>query len=338
MKPVVKFYLKCLLLSIPFLLMTVCYVVQDPFMVVRPYTDYDHCRVRQNEGATAWMKYQLYRNERHYDSFIMGNSCTMAFQCDDWNRYIHSRPFRLFSNAEGLGDICLKLEALGRQPHQPVRHLLIITDRGTFEKTDARTGAMYIMPPDVTGRSRASYQATFLQVFFEPSFLFPYLHYQLTGKLNKSSRKIIHDAVPTRTRFTNDAVLPHEDSIRLKGEAYWNHQLWTKSLRHPTGITVQPPVLQAPQVIRLQEIARFCRQHHTDLKLVVGPNSIHEWMNPRDIALLKRILGPQNVFCYCQESSVQDYHDYYCDGVHYRPCLGRKILRDIYGRTMKEKK
>ena len=36
------FYVKCLVISLPVLLLVAFYAYKDPFMVLRSYTDYDH--------------------------------------------------------------------------------------------------------------------------------------------------------------------------------------------------------------------------------------------------------------------------------------------------------
>ena len=56
----------------------------------------------------------MYLNNRDtipIDSYIMGNSCTMAYQCHEWEKYLHGgRAVRLFGNAESLAAVCLKLK------------------------------------------------------------------------------------------------------------------------------------------------------------------------------------------------------------------------------------
>ena len=82
---------------------------------LRRYADYDHPKVCQSEGTVSWLKYKAYRDSMHYDSFIMGSSCTKAFSTADWNQYIHGRPFRMFCNNEGVADLyslCVKTASL----------------------------------------------------------------------------------------------------------------------------------------------------------------------------------------------------------------------------------
>ena len=103
-KTLSSLYVKVLLLAFPFIVCLGVYIYNDPFMVIKHYDDYDHPVVMiQSEGPIGWYKYKNYRDTMHYDSFIMGSSCTMAFQSSEWKKYIKGSPFRLFSNSEGLG-------------------------------------------------------------------------------------------------------------------------------------------------------------------------------------------------------------------------------------------
>src|SRR3712207_7544718 len=78
------FYAKCGALALPFLLLIAFYVYEDPFMVIRSYNDYDHCPVEQSEGDIGWKKMLHNRASQRYDSFIMGSSCTKAYNTEEW--------------------------------------------------------------------------------------------------------------------------------------------------------------------------------------------------------------------------------------------------------------
>lgn len=322
------FFLKCFLILIPFICLIIIYIVKDPFRVVRTYADCGNSEVCQSEGKRSWEKYKLYRDEMHYDSFIMGSSCTRAFLCTDWNKHIHAHPFRFFSNAEGLGDLCLKLEALDRQPDQPVKHLLIITERSFFQKVNPQPGLMHILPPEITHKSMISYQTAFVQGFFNPVFLIPYLRYQITGKYVKSMHGVIGTASSFVDEYTNDASTCLEDSIRLEGENYWNSRINFKKIEQKS--TSNEAFFTPAHIKLLYQIRDFCNKYHTDLKLVIGPSLEFKRLNPKDLATLKDILGSGNVFDFSGDESLNDYHNFY-DGGHYRVTVGRDIMNEIYG-------
>ena len=304
------FYIKCLLLCLPFLLLVAIYVYEDPFLVLRQYDNYDHCHTELSEGDIGWKKLNMYRNTRHYDSFIMGSSCTKAFQTADWNQYIHGRPFRFFGNNEGLGDLCLKLQALERLPNQPIKNLLIVTELSFYEKP-------------------TSYQAAYLQGFLFPKFLLPYLTYKVTGRYDNSMRNVIDENAAVRTTFTNDAILHQEKDIKEMGEGYWQQKHWKKTLKQTRKVHLNPPIIGADQINKLIQIRDFCRRHQTRLKIIIGPNFDLTQFNATDLQTMKSILGDSVVYDFSTYKPFRDYHQYY-DPAHYRRCVGQEILRKVY--------
>ncbi len=328
--PLLRFLRKILLLACPFLLLLSYYVVRDPFMVLRHYADYDHSHVSQNEGFVGWQKYKLQRAQAHYDAFIMGNSCTLAFSSKEWNRHIHAHPFRLFANSLGLADLCQMLDALDRQPHQPVRHLLVVGDREFLSRDRISPGAMHVMPPEVSHRSWVNVQTDFVQAFFDTRVLLPFLRYELTGKVNAAASGVIVTTLPTRERITNDAIIAQDDTIAKHGEAYWAGGEWDKArLNRPT---VARPVVFESQRRLLGKIADFCRRHHTDLRLVIGPCTDRVATHPQDIAAIRAVVGAEHFFDYSDRQSWCDVHHYY-DPEHYRRSMGTMMLNDMYGRV-----
>ena len=325
------FYLKCLVISLPVLLLVAFYAYKDPFMVLRSYTDYDHSWVVQDEGAVAWEKYKQQRRRCHYDSYVMGTSCTKAFPCSIWQHYITGRPFRFFSNAEGLGDVSLKLEALEEQPGQKIENLLLVVERSFFEKESAQGGIMHLMPPEVTGKSWASYQTEFLQSFFYPKFLVPYLKYAFTGYRDPKASGVFYDDLPSRDRVTNEALLPEEAEIKRLGEHYWQQGEWNSETRKPRETSLAPRVLGERQIRMLADLQNFCERHHTNLTMVIGPNYQRERFNPDDLDILLHIFGPQCVYDYSHDDRFIDFHDYY-DMSHYRARMGEAIMKEIYGK------
>lgn len=331
MRTLTRFYLKCLLLALPFLLLLGAYAYSDPFMVLRHYNnvEYDHSRNCLDEAMVSWEKYKNNRSHAHYDAFIMGSSCTKAFLTDHWNRYIHAHPYRMFCNSETLDGVRQKLVALDRQPQQPIRHLLIIVDADMLLKNKQKDNAMLAMPPEVSGKRWSSYQSIFLQAFFTPKFLVPWVHYQLTGRYRESMRGVINRYLPERTSLTNDAVLPNDSLIAREGERYWQTPQWQKDLAKRPAATVLPPQIHAATLDCLHDILRICLRHHTDVRIVLGPDFRRRRVNPADVEVLRRLFGSRQVADYSVSTRFTDYHCFY-DAAHYRRCVGDSIMAEIY--------
>ena len=122
----IRFMKKLFILFIPFIALLAVYFLDDPFMVLKNYERYDQTPVVLNEGHVGWQMYLNNRDTIPIDSYIMGNSCTMAYQCHEWEKYLHGgRAVRLFGNAESLAAVCLKLKALPDRTfqHSATRHI-----------------------------------------------------------------------------------------------------------------------------------------------------------------------------------------------------------------------
>lgn len=325
-------------MALPFIVCIGIYVYNDPFMVIKHYDDYDHPVVAiQSEGPIAWYKYKLYRDTMHYDSFIMGSSCTMSFNTSDWKQYIKGSPFRFFSNSEGLGDLVLKLEALDRQPNQPIKNLLIVAEPVLLNMSVEQRGVMHIMPPEVSGRSAASYQTTFLQGFFRTDFFIPYMHYLFSKKYDDSMNRIINNVKQFRTRYTNDEILHIADYRKEQGNNFYENDAWNDILKNKPKPYTRQPIIKAPQLECLLKIKAICKKHNTNVKIAIGPELKPGYINDADIKTLKQIFGKNNVVNYnsSEYSRYSDYHNFY-DHAHYTREVGQHILKDLYSKNIKE--
>lgn len=324
-----RFYMKCAFVCLPFILLIALYFINDPFMVLHRYTDYDHSYVEQNQGAVGWYKYKLYRNKVHYDSFIMGNSCTMSYTGKEWKKYINGTPFRFFSNSEKLPNMLEKLQALDRQPDQPINNLLLIIDNTTL-KDQKQDNCFHIMPPEVSHVSQLKYQFTFLQGFFMPNFFCPYIEYCFTHHYKNSMHGVINEKGMSHLGIYNDAVNNAEDNIRLEGNKFWsNRKEWVKEVEEsqPEEDKDQIDSLQYDILNRFKQI---CDKHHTNVKIVINPNPMHVKFNHQELYSLQKIFGCKNVFDFTRAGNYYSDIRHYCDKGHYRTELGNKIMEVVY--------
>jgi hypothetical protein len=326
----VVFALKCGALIFPFVVLLLVYLYTDPFMVLRHYKIYDKSYMYPNEHYVEWQTYMSNRDSLHFDSFIMGNSCTMGIQCAAWEKYLDKgdRAFRMFGNGETLSAVYAKLQALERH-HADIRHVMLVLDRNLLSDGMDGNGVYRLLPPGITGQNRFAFQVVFLQSFFTPKYLFPYCEYGLTHHFRKSMRAVINPYGEIRNPVNCDAWNPRERAIRREGMRYW--------LDHPQDF---PPrlnigqeekqVVYLKQRVILQSIVHLCARHHADVKVIVSPQYQETMLNRNDLRALQQIFGAQNVYDFSGKNIYSaDIHNFY-DKVHFRPELGSKLLAHIY--------
>ncbi|MFR4039483.1 MAG: hypothetical protein ACLTZT_18410 [Butyricimonas faecalis] len=84
--------------------------------MVREYKKYDNDPIFLNEDYIGWKTYKNYRDSLHFDSFILGNSCTMAFLTSDWEKYLNGgKAIRLYGTAQRLAAVHRKVMALDKE-------------------------------------------------------------------------------------------------------------------------------------------------------------------------------------------------------------------------------
>ena len=330
-----RFILKLFIFLIPFISLLAVYFLNDPFMVLKHYDRYDNSPVMLNESYIGWQMYMNNRDSIAFDSFIMGNSCTMAYPCREWEKYLNGgRAIRLFGNAEIIAAICKKLQALEENGAE-IKNLLLILDKESLGKDQLLNGHNYVLPPALSGISNFSFQEKFCQAFYFPNFLLPYLDYKIFHQYRPYMKGVINPYGVVRDPVTNDAINPREEMIQREGEAYWeSHKKEFQKTRDPNYRNGKyrkgEPFLWQAQIELLEEISQICRKHNTSVKIIISPDYSQISINPADVEILKRFFGDTNVFDFSGINEyTNDIHNYYERG-HYRPILGTKLLKRIY--------
>lgn len=129
---------------------------------------------------------------------------------------------RLFGNGESLKAISLKLHALDKEGAE-IKNVLMILDRTSLSRLSPLSGYGNVLPAAVSGDSPFIVQMEFIQAFAMPDFLFPYLKYRITGRVEPGMKRM-NPYGRIRDSKNNDAFNPREKMIEQEGEAYWENR------------------------------------------------------------------------------------------------------------------
>lgn len=325
-------YVKLLLGALPFVAVLALYFINDPFMVLRSYKRYDKPQMFLNEGMVGWRTYLNYRDSLHFDSFIMGNSCTMAFRTVEWEKFLDGgSAMRFFDNLECLGGACQKLQMLDMMKAN-IKNVLLVMDWNSFQNSEPPTGYLHVLPPEVSGINPVKYHFQYLQGFLYPNTLLPYLDYKLFNTYRSYMNGVINNYGTIRNPFTNDAINPRDELIEKEGERYWISHKHDFPPRNEEPKETNQVIYQA-HLKALYTIRNICRKHGTNLKIVIGPNYKQVKMNSADLKQLQKVFGEGVVYDFSGANEyTADIHNFYEAG-HYRPCLGNVIMKNIYQGT-----
>lgn len=328
---------KTLTLAMPFLFLLGSFFIVDPFMIVKDYKDYDHPRANfglQNLGYISWLKFKKNNPSKHYNSFILGASCTLTYQSEYWKKYIKGRVFRLPSNDENLYEIVKLLEALEKQPHQRIDNILIVSEPRLLAIDEETKGIMHTFPREVSGRSIFSLGTDYVKGFFSMPFNYSYMKYVVSRIIGRKTSDSAENNQGIADTKTNDdlSISQREADINSKGLlAYYNKKkevfAGVDTMRRKT----MPALFGESQIALFKRVKAVAQRHNTNLKIAIGPNLETDYMNPKDDAILREIFGDKNVVNY----NVPAYKELlkkenFYDKVHYRPHIAKQILRDLY--------
>lgn len=327
--------IKSLFLALPFIALIGLYIVKDPFMILREYDDYDRPEfVLSNIGHISWLKFKKNNPSKHYDSFILGASCTAAYQSNFWQKHIKGSVIRLTSNNNSLYELVEMLEALEKEPHQKINNILIVSEPILLAVDKEESGVLHAFPTEVSGKSMISLNIDYLKAFFDIPFLSAYIKHNFFGISNDATKLYLNDNKCFADHYTNDAVgiRVKEQEINSKGETVFYKERQEQFAGVDTmHRETMPALFGDSQIALFKRVKAVAQRHNTNLKIAIGPNLETGYMNPKDDAILREIFGDKNVVNYNvpAHKDLEKKENFY-DKVHYRPHIAKQILRDLY--------
>ena len=333
MRACFRLLLKLAVLSLPLNFFLATYVWYDPFRVLYHYDDYYQGHdVGLDRDFVSTEVFLRQVDRYHYDSFIFGNSRTMAFLTSDWSPLIGSPvAFHFDASMESLFGIVGKVR-LVEQKGLPLRNALILLDvsilAGTTDRYDEH---LYVKHPAVSGNGWLPFQLAFVKSYLSPKFCLPFLAKKLLGRQIPGFPSPFRAEVPEQMDpVTNDIRVPKlEQRIAADPEAYYRG--WdAKYPPDQKDSKTSPPVICDAAKELLGDLREAFARQGTNYRIVINPLWNKRQLHPADLGVLKSIFGKDRVFDFSGVNHItSDKLNYYEDS-HYRPHIGREILSRIY--------
>ncbi len=328
-KNLITFLKKIGLFLLPILALIIWYFNSDPFKVINTYKTYSNKPIDLNQGYISWQSYLNHKDSLKYDSFILGNSCTMAYPTTLWKHYLQAAsPIRLNGNSESLYAIHKKIRRLDESGKQ-IKNVLLLLDYNTLGKLVKTNSHTRILHPDISGLGRAEFQKEFMVAFFNPNFLIPYIDYSIFGEFRNYMKGIIIPNNYFRNNQTNDIINPRELEIEQLGQTYW------KIHENEFPIRLDKPkdydqIIFNKQKKILNEISEIFKKHHTNYQIIINPQWSQKKFNLHDLHQLKIIFDKNRIHDFSGKNKYTENKENFYERSHYRPLLGKMLLRKIY--------
>lgn len=317
----------------PFMVLLAAYLYIDPFKVVWHYDNYYAYNGggALNRNYVSTMTYLNQYERYHYDSFIFGNSRSLFYRVADWKKHLPASAFCYhFSESGGsINGIYYKVRLID-QLGEHLRHVLIVADY-TLLRSMQQQGAVFSMPPALDKSNFFAFHCEHLKNWFNPSFLYYFTKYHVTGTYTPDMGSYILTGKNYRyyDPVTNEEPNGVQDSLIAIGKYYDEKTVRAFAGKHRPDTL--PVILDKEEAIgRLCDMQRIFQRHHTVCRIVISPLYDQVSLHPKDVATLKRIFGEKSVYDFSGVNRwTEDEHNYY-EPSHYLPSVAAEIMDSLF--------
>ena len=319
-----RFLKYCLLFSLPFGLLVVWYVLLDPFKVIWHYDEYYEPNdfVGINRGYVTTISYINKKDTYHYDSFIFGNSRSIAFHIEEWEHYLpeSSVCYHFDESGGSVGGVFYKIRFINK--NGCLKNALLVVDYQLLG-TNERNGHLVNLPPVLDDyRNVIGFHWENFSAFYDMKFLRAFFDYKLS-----------HQYKPYMKDLIKNPDKANKEEMIKRGEYYDEEHIKVfEGKQFPDSVA--KVVINEERAEMLKAIKEVFNQQNTNYKIVISPLYNQIKLNPIDLQTLYDVFGKENVFDFSgvNQWSV-DYHNYYEDS-HYRPCVANEIMKIMYNKDL----
>lgn len=329
-----KFIIKLSFFVIPLLLIIFFFIYIDTFKLFGTYDSYykDNI-VTLNRGLVTERTYTNNREKTKYNSFIFGSSLSLAFKCQEWEKYLSPRDalFHFDGSGDGVYSVLKKAQYID-EFGDSIKNALIIVDREFLRSTANGEGHIYILTPEISKESKLKFYLTFLkaQIFFK--FLVAYVDYSIF-KIQRDymDRLILTGEGPSRINDLNcDLWYKYDIQIKNDSLGYYNHLISKGVFYNRPKNDESLCEITDLEIMQLKSIKEIFDRHNTSYKIVISPMYDMINLENEQIELLYDIFGKKNVFDFSGNNKFTSPISNYYEADHFRPHVANEILDIIY--------
>lgn len=331
-----KFLSRLLLFLSPALIHLIVYIATDPFMILRRYDNYyteNRFHLATDRDHISTTVYTQHRNEQQYNSFIFGNSRSIFYQTEDWQRHIgqNTRCYHFDAAAESLYGLREKIKYIDRG-NGHIENALLVIDHTLLKQARPNESShlFYPSPALEDNRNIIGFHLAHWKAFANLKLLYALTDYVISGKSKPyMSSNFLLDFFSGSYDVTTNEIRETDLETKIsEGTFYTPEKMGIFEGKQTPKI--HPAVIGEIQREMLYEIKSIFDNHQTDYKIIISPLYSQIGLHGDDLAILEHIFGKEHVSDFSGVNEITaDYRNYYEDS-HYRPHVSRYIMEKIY--------
>lgn len=329
-----RFAKYCLLFSLPMAILLICYILMDPFKVIWHYDSYydPNDFVGINRGYASTMNYINHKDLYQYDSFIFGNSRSIAFHEEEWKKYLpeSSVCYHFDESSGSVSGLYYKIQYICSHGH--LKNALLVVDYQMLDVTEIK-GHLFSLPPVLNNyRGVVDFHWENFSAFCDIQFLWACVNYALFKEYKPYMQFLILDPSMTYcyNPINNEMSYPDTEEKIKNGVYYDDEHTKVFENKQRGGFTAEVSINEERRNL-LAAIGELFDLYDVDFKIVISPLYDQLKLHPSDLQVLYEIFGAENVFDFSGVNQWNmDYHNYY-ESSHYRPVVANEVMSIVYG-------
>jgi len=268
------------------------------------------------------------RNE-DFDSFIFGSSRSIAFTCEEWEKYL-TPDCSLFSFGawnESFEGIYRKIQFIDSMGNR-IKNVVIVVDADmTFKREYNKVNDHYL----IAGLNFYEFHVIhFFEFLRRPWLVLACVDYKLFNERRSYMKDFVGMRIDDIDPINNDWFINSEDLILKDSLTYYSASLDKFYERSKTEIESEIQI-STNDSLMLQKINSIFRKHKTEIKIIIGPLYDQIKFNNKDLKYLQIIFGEESIFDFSGINSMtENKFNFKNDVNHYRQRTAYQILKSVY--------
>lgn len=333
-------FIKLLLVSCPFTIILLSYIITDPFKVLYHYDDYytegrSHRHITLDNDYVALENFKNHYPKEKYNSFIIGSSTTRFLMSRFWEPHIKTNKIYHFDAAvESLFGLERKMDYFEKH-HIPIKNALIVLDIDALNNTTDSEGHIFVKHPDLSGRNPLDFQWQFFRTYLKWDFITAYWDYRISGKVKAyMTKKFLFDNAVyfNRNKKNEFEYVAFEEQIKKNPSLYYKGDVLKMFTDRPqkSENTISPKRLDSVGIKMLKNTCRILKEKKSDYRILIPPMYDQIYINPKDLAQIQSIFGKNRVYDFSGKNEFNQEMKQYYEPWHFRIDTGKAIFDEIY--------
>jgi len=328
-----KFILLLLKFLSPLIIAVVIYIAIDPFKVIWHYDVYYESGKPGpiiNKGHATTINFLNRYQKENYDSYIFGNSRSIVYAVNDWQKHLHDtiKAYHFDAAGESLFGLNKKFTFIDSR-NLKIKNALILIDEQLLRQSASHYGHLFIVPPQLQNNDNVlTFHFTMLRAFFSYKFLFAYIHFKTTGIPSPYMAQMLYS--PTNYDPVTNEMYNERFENQIANGTYYTKEVRSIFYKRDTVQYYYSPRIKDIQKKLLTQIAAILKKQGTHYKIVINPLYDQKKLNRKDIEYLEELFGKNNVYDYSGINVYTNNYQNYYEITHYRPNVASAIMNEIY--------